>query len=261
MFDRLEYIKSPIPIEKELTLLFDQDKPLVIFEVGACEGEDSVRYSRLFKNSKIYTFEPLAQNVEIIKKNISKYNIENVEVHNKALSLNEGTAEFYVSSGRPENAPESDWDYGNKSSSLLLPDKHREMASFIEFNKKIIVETTTLAAFCVSKNICVIDYMHIDVQGAELMVLQGAGAFINSIKAIWLEVSKIHLYKGQPLVDEVKKFMVANNFVLAKSYIDSLQGDQLYISKAFFPDHKNIVKKLNKKDDSLIKRIVKKLRF
>jgi hypothetical protein len=100
-----------------------------------------------------------------------------------------------------------------------------------------------------------------DVQGAELMVLQGAGDFINSIKIIWLEVSKVHLYKDQPLVGEVYAFMTDNYFVLAKDCVEEVQGDQLYISKAFYPDYENIIKKLNKKDNRLLSRILKKLRL
>jgi FkbM family methyltransferase len=261
MFSREIYLEQPVPIEKELKILFDPTSELTIFEIGACEGEDSIKYSKLFKKAKIYAFEPFPQNVEMIEKNLSKYKVQNVIVFNKALSLNEGTAEFYVSDGRPEDAPESDWDYGNKSSSLLPPDKHAEMVPFIKFNKKITVETITIEVFCKSNNLPVIDYIHMDVQGAELMVLQGAGKFINSIKAIWLEVAKVHLYKNQPLVDDINNFMVANNFILAKNCLDDFQGDQLYISKSFFPGYEKIVKEFNKKDNSILKKIKNRLKL
>lgn len=64
-----------------------------------------------------------------------------------------------------------------------------------------------------------------DVQGAELMVLEGASDFISSIKVIWLEVSKVDLYQNQPLVEDVKKFMAINNFVLIKDFLKQLQCD------------------------------------
>jgi len=113
-----------------------------------------------------------------------------VSVYNVALSYEIGSADFYVSNGRPENAAESDWDYGNKSSSLLAPDKHKELASFIEFNKKITVPTDRLKNFCKGNDIKSIDFIHMDVQGAELMVLQGAGDFIDSIKLFGLKYRK-----------------------------------------------------------------------
>lgn len=237
-FDRKDYINQPVAIEKELKLLFDKSAAINIFEIGACEGEDSIKYSWLFPFSKIYCFEPLPGNIKLIHDNFLKYRVTNARYYNKALSSTNGTAEFYVSSGRPNGAVESDWDYGNKSSSLLAPAKHLETAKFIQFDKKIEVETVTLKSFCDDNGINSIDFIHMDVQGAELLVLEGAGEFISSINAIWLEVSKVDLYKNQPLAKDVKKFMNNNGFVLITSEINGIQGDQLYISKKFYKKHK-----------------------
>src|SRR5687768_10582879 len=118
VFDRSIYINEPTPIEHELKTMFLPNEPIIIFEIGACEGEDSVKYSRLFPNSKIFAFEPIPDNIKLIEKNLLKYNIGNVLFFNKALSDNIGWAEFFISEGKPQNAPETDWDYGNKSSSL-----------------------------------------------------------------------------------------------------------------------------------------------
>ena len=259
MYSRDLYINEPIFLEKELTTLFNVDAKLIIFEIGACEGEDSIKYARLFKNSQIFSFEPFPKNIELFKKNLEKYFVKNVTISSKALSVADGTSEFYTSEGQPENIIESDWDYGNKSSSLLAPDKHTEAVPFIKFNKKITVETTTIATFCKANNLPEIDYIHMDVQGAELMVLQGAGEFIKFIKVIWLEVSKISFYKDQPLVNDINTFLTLNNFILAKDCLNGTQGDQLYISKFFYPDYQKIVKSFNKKENSLIKKILKKL--
>jgi FkbM family methyltransferase len=238
--DRTNYINQPVPIEKELKILFKQNEPLVIFEIGACEGEDSIKYSRLFINSKIYAFEPLPDNIKLIQNNLRQYGITNVSYYNKALSSSEGTAEFHVSEGKPETEIESDWDYGNKSSSLLPPARHLEIVNFIHFNRKIEVETITLKSFCKSNNIDIIDFIHMDVQGAELMVLEGASDFISSIKVVWLEVAKVEIYRNQPLEQDVKKFMTDNNFVLIKDSLEKLWGDQLYISKAFYPEYNSL---------------------
>ena len=259
-YDRTNYIKQSVPIEQELKILFKQNEPLVIFEIGACEGEDSIKYSRLFPNSSIYAFEPLPDNIKLIQNNLLHYGVTNVKYYNKALSSREGTAEFYVSEGRPETAIESDWDYGNKSSSLLPPGKHLEIVSYIHFNKKIEVETITLKSFCTSNNINIIDFIHMDVQGAELIVLEGASDFISSIKVIWMEVSKIALYQNQPLEEDVKRFMADNNFVLIKNSLDREWGDQLYVSKIFYPEYKSLQGNQSKLK-SFITRVLKKWRL
>ena len=234
VYDREAYIKQPVPIRFELRLLFKRNQPLVIFDIGACEGEESIRYSRLFPKSEIYTFEPLPANIQLIENNFLKYGVTNASLQNKAVSSKDGVGHLYVSSGEPKNIEVSDWDFGNKSSSLLEPSKHLKENSFLDFKDKIEVETITLKSFCDKHKLTAIDFIHMDVQGGELMVLQGAFDLISSIKVIWLEVSRIDFYKDQPLVDDIKKFMVANQFSLLLDGLDSFQGDHLYISKLHF---------------------------
>jgi FkbM family methyltransferase len=238
-YNRARYIQQPLIIENELKALFTQSDKITIFEIGACEGEDTIKYARLFPFSRIYAFEALPANIQLIEKNFNQYNIRNATYYNVALSSKNGTAEFYVSSGRPENTMESDWDFGNKSSSLLPPASKSKMPNFLRFDNKIQVETITLHTFCKRNNITTIDFIHMDVQGAELMVLEGAENLISSIKAIWLEVSSASLYKYQPLVNKVKKFMRKNNFFLVKDNLDGIQGDHLYLSEKLFKENEN----------------------
>lgn len=76
----------PVVIKKELNFLFDLKAPVIIFDIGACEGESSIQYSRLMPNSRIYCFEPLPENIELIKNNFLKYKIKNAQFFNCALS-------------------------------------------------------------------------------------------------------------------------------------------------------------------------------
>jgi len=236
-YNRSSYIDQPLIIENELKALFNVNDAITIFEIGACEGEDTIKYSRLFPFSKIYTFEALTANIKLIENNFLRYNVTNAKFYNVALASENGTAEFYVSSGRPKNAGNSDWDYGNKSSSLLPPASKSKMPDFLRFDNKIEVRTVTLRTFCESNNITNIDFIHMDVQGAELMVLEGAGDLMSSIKAIWLEVSSVDLYKNQPLVKDVKNFMKKKNFYLVKDGLNGIQGDHLYFSEKFFKEN------------------------
>jgi FkbM family methyltransferase len=237
------YINTALPIEKELTTLFSIEGKLVIFDIGSCEGEDSIKYARLFPNSKIYSVEALPKNLELIRKNISLFGICNVEIIPFALSNQTGISTFHVSSGQPEentvsqnsNSLSLDWDYGNKSSSLLAPADVQTVFPWLKFDNGIDVETTTLNDICLEKGLTCIDFIHMDVQGAELLVLQGAGDLIRSTKVIWLEVEAVHLYQNQPLRADIEKFMLKNNFWLLKDTVDNISGDQMYVNRNYFP--------------------------
>src|SRR4051812_20680106 len=96
------YIRSPLPIAGELRSLFDANDPLVIFDIGACEGEDSIRYAREFPNARIYAFEPVPSNMAVLQRQLASYGTRQVQAFSLALSDERGTATFHVSSGSPE---------------------------------------------------------------------------------------------------------------------------------------------------------------
>ncbi|MFP3756777.1 FkbM family methyltransferase [Cupriavidus sp. SIMBA_020] len=226
------YIQSPLPIAEELAQLFQLDAPLVIFDIGSCEGEDSIRYARSFPNSRIYAFEPLPANMATLKRQVAAYGATQVEAFPIALSDERGTATFYVSSGAPEHLPNNEnWDYGNKSSSLLPPGEVTDHHPWLKFDQAIEVKTDTLANFCDARGIDHIDLIHMDVQGAELKVLLGAGALLQQVKAIWLEIENVPLYEGQPLAPEMQAFMESQGFVKHKDTVSEISGDHLYVRK------------------------------
>lgn len=225
------FVRLPIYNSRLLRQIYDKFDDLIIFDIGACEGEDSIRYANFFPNCYVHLFEPIPLNFNTAKNNVTRHGLKKRIICNKiALSNKTGSSTMYVSSGRPKDAkPLGDWDYGNKSSSLLEPNKVKEVTPWLEFNKKIDVKTDTILNYCKNKSITKIDLMHLDVQGAELMVLKGAGNYIKKIKAIWLEAESVELYRNQPLKDELEKFLVNNDFIKIVDTVDGVAGDMLFI--------------------------------
>ena len=229
-----EFINLELPIKKELQNLFRIEDPLVIFDIGACEAEDSIRYNLLFRNATIFSFEPLPENFNKCILNITKKSYYRIKPFQLALSNRNGVAKFYVSSGSPEGQNNSDWDYGNKSSSLYSPDTSFRKIEWLKFNKEIEVKTQTISSFCIDHSIERVDFIHMDVQGAELDVLKGAGNKIRSIKAIWLEVENVSMYKGQPLKKDIERFMKESNFIKIIDTAFGDSGDQLYYNSSYY---------------------------
>ena len=96
------------------------------------------------------------------------------------------------------------------------------LSELMDLDFTIGIETTTLDTFCEEKWIKEIDFLQVDVQGADLKVLQGASKILEkSILAIQIEVEFSHLYQNQPLFADVDTYLRKRDFTLfdlASSY-------------------------------------------
>jgi FkbM family methyltransferase len=202
---RDEFINSGSEIEKELYEILNKDSIITIADIGACDGLSTIIYSKMFPGAKFHVFEPIGDNASEAVRNFMEYNIlDRVEMHICALSNQAGRARFYKSKGQ---APGTDgWDTGNKSSSLLRPKRHLTEHKWCEFDQDE-VRTERLDFFELQ-----IDFAHIDVQGAELMVIKGGIKTLSKAKAIWIEVANIELYAGQALKSQVSSALSSIGF-------------------------------------------------
>jgi FkbM family methyltransferase len=79
----------------------------------------------------------------------------------------------------------------------------------------ISIETTTLDLFCETENIANIDFLQIDVQGADLDVLKGSKNLLSkSVLGIQIEVEFSPLYSEQPLFRDIDKYLDKYKFSL-----------------------------------------------
>lgn len=77
------------------------------------------------------------------------------------------------------------------------------------------IDTITLDSFCQEQGVNEIDFLQIDVQGADLDVLEGADKILNcGTLAIQIEVEFSHLYTNQPLFADVDTFLRKHDFTL-----------------------------------------------
>lgn len=99
-------------------------------------------------------------------------------------------------------------EYGNGAKSLW-PELNLCMLS------SITLPTTRLDSLLEQNNIdCPnFDFWVIDLQGAELLALEGAGRCINDCKAIYIEVSKVEVYQGGVLWGELSEWMKLSGFI------------------------------------------------
>lgn len=244
VYDRDDYVVSSELQQQERLLLrlFDPLDSLVIFDVGACEGENAVRYGRLFPRAHVYAVEPLPGNLALLRRTVEKFGAHNVKPIDGCLSDEEAEADFHVSSGVPPEFADGDvdWDFGNKSSSLLSPDGTSTVHPWLKFKDSIKVTTSRLDGLALKLDVTHIDFLHMDVQGAELKVLQGAGTLLSRTWAVWLEVEAAPLYLGQPLATEVEAFMSRHGFVKLLDTVGEVSGDQFWSSASWLKERKGV---------------------
>lgn len=136
----------------------------VIIDVGANSGLYSILYSKLVGNQgKVHAFEPDKATFSLLTENIKLNNCNNVATHNFALSNKESRIEMVAYN--PENLKLKDGDsfkYMQEVSGDTAKDTENLMHSCkMDDFKKLCIEDK-------------IDFLKIDVEGAELLVLQGS---------------------------------------------------------------------------------------
>jgi len=81
------------------------------------------------------------------------------------------------------------------------------------------VETVSLDSFMASSGEAAIDFLKIDVQGAELDIFRGAEETLSDVASIVTEVEFVPLYEDQPLFGDVNQHLSDQGFMFHK-FID-----------------------------------------
>ncbi|OAI31530.1 hypothetical protein A1351_21515 [Methylosinus sp. R-45379] len=171
--------------------------PSTIIDVGANKGQFSVAARHLFPNATIHAFEPL----ESERRGYRSVVAEPYKLHHQALGAVKGKAPFFVASRAD-------------SSSLLVPGKNQEVAYGVSRAKTIEVEVERLAEILDPQDLVEPVLLKLDVQGAELEVLEGAETILPAVDAVYCEMSFIELYQRQPTANKVISILDRYDFVL-----------------------------------------------
>ena len=163
---------------KILDSYFNKTDHLIILDVGARDCQESVNFSRYYENSAIYAFGCNPATIPICKRNIGGN--ARIELVEKAASDKNGETTFYPINTQKTQTPHKDGNPG--ASSLLKASGKYKKETYIQ--DEITVKTTTLETFLKEKNISAVDIVWVDVQGAEMLVLNSMGEKIKNVKTM-----------------------------------------------------------------------------
>ncbi len=130
-------------------------EPEVIFDVGANIGAAAVYFAARYPNARIYCFEPLPENVELLRRNVAPFG-DRVTVVPMGLGEQAGSFPYQMSDDPMNFGGGTFYQIGCRA------------------GETIDLPVTTLSAFCREHHIDRIDVMKIDTEGAERSVLAGA---------------------------------------------------------------------------------------
>lgn len=218
-----------------LDLLFSERDNWVFFDIGANNGSSTIRYCNCFRNAKAHLFEAHPQIVEEAIKNVKQSSRgKRISIHSFAISNKDGTAQFFVST----IPTKKDWRQNHSdSSSLLEPGEHKTLYPHVVFEDTIEVQTKRLDNLISKGEIPVPHFIHMDIQGAEKLALEGLGKYFEEVEAIWLEVSNCELYKNQVEINEIETIMRESGFKKEIDTVNEVFGDQLWLNtKARYPN-------------------------
>ena len=133
-----------------------------IIDAGAFTGDTSIPLSKITDNN-VYAFEPFKDSYNLLKRNVEANHIVNIVPVNKSLGNINGNRTLYLSKNNVQGVCSD--------------------SSIRSYDEEIHVEETTIDSFVKENNLNV-GYITVDVEGAEMDLLEGAIDTIKSQKPI-----------------------------------------------------------------------------
>ena len=187
-------------MDKELIKhLINKKRDIIIFEIGAADGRDSAAFLHTFADCdfKLYCFEPDSRNIKSFKGLIG--NDPRVSFIEKAIGDHSQNNVEWHKSGRTESGHEHIY-----SSSLREPYKCYETWPELVFEKTTI-DMISLDEFVEKEGITHVDFIWMDVQGAEDLVIKGAAKTLETkVKFLFTEYGDTEYYHDQPTLKTIR---------------------------------------------------------
>jgi len=170
-----------------------------ILEAGARYGLDTVRFARNWPKGHIFAFEPVKVFYDRMINSVQRGKFTNVSTFNFGLFSKTGLQSFYyaekcggASSFLPDNGV---CDYGDKM--MILPCRRAD-------------------EWAAEHNVTRIDFMWLDMEGAEIYMLKAAKNLLATTKVILTEINFREFRTGSTTFDELKSYLESQGFTLHK---------------------------------------------
>ena len=178
---------------------------LTVLDIGARNANPG-RWQAFTKKLNYLGFEPDQEECLRLNDSVKRRNsIWKEQYFPFAIGKAEEKRDFYITK-EPE------------CSSLLEPSPETldgfSVVTKLELKEKISVNTLNLSQWAEEFSIQSVDFIKLDVQGAEFEILNGAEKLLEKVLCIEVEVEFLEVYRKQPLFSDVDKWLRSKGFVL-----------------------------------------------
>mgnify|MGYP001257642558 FL=1 len=183
---------------------FVNDKSLVLWDIGANIGLYSIYASLRFDRINVVAFEPSTSNLRVLSRNISINSLcEKIKIVSQPL--NDEKYKFSIFN-------ESSFQEGGALNTFK--EKFNFTGKDTEFENRYYLLGTSINQLLDDKVLEIPDYIKIDVDGIEHLILMGAEKYLNNkkIKSILIEVNE----NFERQFTKIKNIMENSNFKLVK---------------------------------------------
>jgi FkbM family methyltransferase len=206
--------------------LLGRDDVKTVLDIGGCFGELALQFEGMFPKANIWSFEPNPETYQKLTANIAGH--DRITGVPKGCFSEKKETELFVNSWPGAcsllDRPEVDRPY------------HSPNAVHVG---KVQVEVVPLDEWVREEpKIDKVDLLKLDVQGAELKVLEGAGDVLRNASAVYSEVQFFPNYDKACLLEELWGHLREQGFSLFQLYSiwgasdgQIVQGDALFISE------------------------------
>ena len=199
---------------------FNNDN-IIFWDIGSNIGLFSIYASIKHKKIKVYSFEPSTSNLRVLSRNISINNLqEKIIINQFPLTLKQNTYQILKETRFQEGCASNTF-----GENLGFDDKKHTQNSYKVFGNNInnLIENKILE---------IPDYIKIDVDGAEHLIIEGGNRFLNNEKIKSLSIELNENFKEQ--FDKVIEIMNNNKFkILHKKHNSKLIGNNAKLLSTF----------------------------
>jgi FkbM family methyltransferase len=200
--------------------------PKTVIDIGANVGQFAIASANLFKDARVYAFEPVPDTNQQLCKNIAKSNNKSNRIKSYAIALGneEGEVVFNVNS------------HSHSSSILPLATAHTEAFPDAKEVQKITVKVTTLDRVLADIKFTSPTLLKIDAQGYEGNILKGATETLKRVDMVLLEGSFKQMYEGEMLFSDILNLMAEKGFRFSRpvGWLSDPRTDEVLQMDALF---------------------------